>query len=414
MENINSIVLISSWMPRFCSIASFASEAVEFLSKTLDNTRIYIISPTDGRGEDVFPIIDMSRDDWYIPVFEKIRELQPYIVHLQHDYSLYASYDTTKKDALSGFIELLKLLKNEHIPTVVELHSVHGRLREHEELFIREVTENTNVVLFKCAYQKWRLGWAFIRKGWDLPSNIMIVPHGVRPDRRYGPGDVPRLKIQLGLQNFINKHVVGLVGWIQNNKRWNLITDIWGELQDKIESTTGQEWCLLGAGTTRGITSVGGDDSPTSKLEIVERNGKVKFYEFIPNGEIDYQLLAICDFIILPSFDETHTSTLARIIALNKPYITTAPMEELTSQTVESKGGLLFSNIETLKDAITRLATNEPLRFMLGGNLKKYLQNVVSWENVVKKYIHAYQLASNEVRNKVPVTIPFNFKDISY
>ncbi|MFW6115293.1 MAG: hypothetical protein ACOC6E_03245 [Thermodesulfobacteriota bacterium] len=53
--------------------------------------------------------------------------------------------------------------------------------------------------------------------------------------------------------------------------------------------------------------------------------------------------MGVCDFIVLPSTDETQSGTLARIIALNKPYITIAPMEGLTAQTLESEGGLLFT-----------------------------------------------------------------------
>jgi hypothetical protein len=53
-------------------------------------------------------------------------------------------------------------------------------------------------------------------------------------------------------------------------------------------------------------------------------------------------MLAICDFIVLPSTDETQSGTLARIIALNKSYITTAPMEGLTDQTLESEGGFFY------------------------------------------------------------------------
>jgi len=49
-------------------------------------------------------------------------------------------------------------------------------------------------------------------------------------------------------------------------------------------------------------------------------------------------MMGVCDFIVLPSTDETQSGTLARIIALNKPHITTAPMEGLTAQTLESGG----------------------------------------------------------------------------
>jgi len=62
-------------------------------------------------------------------------------------------------------------------------------------------------------------------------------------------------------------------------------------------------------------------------------------------------MMGVYDFIVLPSTDETQSGTLARIIALNKPYITTAPMEGLTAQTLESGGGLLlFTTKDMLKE----------------------------------------------------------------
>ena len=107
--------------------------------------------------------------------------------------------------------------------------------------------------------------------------------------------------------------------------------------------------------------------------------------------------MAVCDFIVLPSTDETQSGTLDRIIALNKPYITTAPMEGLTAQTLESGGGLLFTNKEMLKDQVITMACDEELRLRLGENLKKYLDEVVSWELVANQYNEAYELARQSV-----------------
>ena len=58
----------------------------------------------------------------------------------------------------------------------------------------------------------------------------------------------------------------------------------------------------------------------------LEKKGLSHYYEFIFRGELYYKIMAICDFIVLPSMDETQSCTLARVIALNKPFITTAPM----------------------------------------------------------------------------------------
>ena len=107
--------------------------------------------------------------------------------------------------------------------------------------------------------------------------------------------------------------------------------------------------------------------------------------------------------------DETQSGTLARVIALNKPYITTAPMEGLTAQTLESEGGLLFTNKEMLRSKVIRLACDEELRLELGGNLRRYLENVVSWDKVAAQYDEAYTLAREAKRTGKPVELPLEF-----
>jgi glycosyltransferase involved in cell wall biosynthesis len=137
--------------------------------------------------------------------------------------------------------------------------------------------------------------------------------------------------------------------------------------------------------------------------------GLAHYHEFIPRGDDYYKMMAICDFIVLPSTDETQSGTLARIIALNKPYITTAPMEGLTAQTLESEGGLLFTTKKMLRQKVIKLATDENLRLKLGENLKNYLENEVCWEVVAQQYNKAYQLARRAVRTGQPVVLEMEF-----
>ena len=113
--------------------------------------------------------------------------------------------------------------------------------------------------------------------------------------------------------------------------------------------------------------------------------------------------------IVLPSLDETQSGTLARIIALNKPFITTAPMEGLTAEALESGGGLLFTTKEMLRKKIMRLACNENLRMELGENLKHYLEEVVSWDVIAKQYAEAYNLARKAKKTGNKVELPLEF-----
>jgi len=404
------IVMVSSYPPRLCGIGTFCEEAREFIAKRDPGRDVLVISHTDGEGEGVFPIIDMSREDWWKPVVEKIQELKPHVVHIEHEYGLYEYVAKNGHgDGNAGFIEMLDALAD--FPTVIEPHTVHGRLRDSEANFVSNMCRRANVVLFKCHYQKWRLEWNFRQYGWDMPTNIMIVPHGARSDRRYGLDEIPRLRSELGLDkvDYLSTHLVGLIGWIQVNKRWDILTSMWEEIAAEVKDRTGEDWDLLAAGAMRDPAHREEYEKYKNGVQLLETKGLAHYYEFVPRGERYYKTMAICDFIVLPSTDETQSGTLARIIALNKPFVTSAPMEGLTAQTLESGGGLLFTNKQMLRDAVVRLACDENLRLELGWRLKQYLDKVVCWEVVADQYHQAYDLARKAVRTGKPAQLQPEF-----
>jgi glycosyltransferase involved in cell wall biosynthesis len=403
------IVLVSSYPPRLCGIATFCEEAREFIQKANPGRKVLVISHTDGRGEGVFPLMDLERPDWWKPVAEKIEKLDPYAVHFEHEYGLYEYVDPRGVgDGNDGFLDLLEAIGD--FPIVVEPHTVHGRLRDAEADFIFKLCQRSHVVIFKCHYQKWRLDWNFHGRDWPTPRNILVVPHGARADKRWGLHEVPALRKEFGLDRTdLAEHVVGMIGWIQSNKRWDILLSMWEEVHHEIKARTGQEWDLLAAGTVRDPEHRKDYEEWKAEVQTLQRKGIAHYYEFIPRGDDYYKMMAICDFIVLPSTDETQSGTLARIIAMNKPYITTAPMEGLTAQTLESEGGLLFTTKEMLRRKVIQLAADESLRMALGENLKRYLDNVVSWEVVARQYNEAYKLARKALRTGRPVVLDPEF-----
>jgi glycosyltransferase involved in cell wall biosynthesis len=401
--------MISSYPPRLCGIGTFCEEAREFIQNANADREVLVISHTDGAGEGVFPLIDMTRSDWWKPVAREIERLDPYVVHIEHEYGLYEYHDSRGiGDGNEGFLNLLEAIGD--FPTVVEPHTIHGRLRDYEADFVYKLCQRSHVVLFKCHYQKWRLDWTFQGRGWATPRNVMVVPHGARSDKRWGLHEIPALRRQFGLDEIgLADHVVGMIGWIQSNKRWDILLSMWEEIHDEIKQRTGKEWDLLAAGAMRDPGHRDDYEEWKTEVEILAKKGIAHYHEFIPRGDEYYMLMAVCDFIVLPSTDETQSGTLARIIALNKPYITTAPMEGLTAQTLESEGGLLFTTKEMLRRKVIKLAVDENLRMELGENLKRYLDEVVSWELVAGQYNEAYKLAREACRSGKPVVLEAEF-----
>lgn len=404
------VVMISSYPPRLCGIGTFCEEAREFIAKANPDRDVLVISFTDAEGEGVFPVMDIGEREWWKAAARKIEELDPYAIHIQHEYGLYNFIDERgHSDQNHGFLDLLGAI-NEW-PVIVEPHTVHGRLTDFEADFLYEMCKVAHVVLLKCHYQKWRLDWQFPGRGWEVPTNIMVVPHGARPDRRWKIHEVPKLRRELGLDQVesLGEHLVGLIGWIQSNKRWDILTSMWEDLATEIYRKTGEKWDLLAAGKMRDPNDREKYEQWKGEVQLLERKGLAHYYEFVPRGETYYKMMAVCDFIVLPSIDETQSGTLARVIALNKPYITSAPVEGLTAQTLESEGGLLFTNKDMLRRQVLKLACDEGLRMELGWNLERYLDNVVSWDIVAKQYNQAYRLARRAALQDEPVKIPPEF-----
>ncbi len=404
------IVMVSSYPPRLCGIGTFCEEAREFIQKANPDRDVLVVSFTDAGGEGVYPVMDTARRDWWKAGVRQIEKLDPYAVHIQHEYGLYEYVDDRGwGDRNHGFLDLLDALSD--VPTVIEPHTVHGRLTDFEANFLYEVCHLADIVMLKCHYQKWRLDWTFPMRGWDVPRNIMVVPHGARSDRRWTIDQVPTLREELGLNTVPNlgEHMVGLIGWIQSNKRWDILTSMWEEVADEIRRRTGEDWDLLAAGAMRDPNHREDYLKWKGEVELLERKGLAHYYEFVPRGDSYYKMMAVCDFVVLPSVDETQSGTLARIIALNKPYVTTAPMEGLTAQTLESEGGLLFTNKEMLRKHMLRLACDEGLRMQLGENLKRYLETVVSWEVVAGQYNQAYRLARRSCLQHEEIVLPPEF-----
>jgi 1,2-diacylglycerol 3-alpha-glucosyltransferase len=384
------LVVVSSYPPRKCGIATFTEEALEFVRAHLPERPIHIISHLDGQGPNVHPMLDQQDPDWPEKVGAYIEQLDPYVVHLEHEYGLYSYTDpaTGHHDNNERFIRLLTYLREAGIPTLVETHTVHGRYTELEERFLRQLVATCTTWILKCDYQRWRMEWNFKER----PENALVIPHGARPDKLNL--DAEACKAQLGLHELRGKKVLGLIGWIQTNKRWDLILDQWEDLRRDVLEQTGEEWMLLCAGNMRDPNDAAFFQMCKAKAQEMERKGIARYVEFDPRGDMYYEMMACFDVVALPSLDETQSGTLARIFALGKPYITSAPLEGLTSQTVESEAGLLFSNQATLRRGLIRLMTNGELRAELGAHAADYLQKVVSWDVVAEHYLDAYAMAA--------------------
>ena len=142
------IVMVSSYPPRLCGIGTFTEEAREFIQNANPKREVLVVSHTEGQGEGVLPLIDTSRQAWWKPVANALEQLNPSVVHIEHEYGLYEYRDKRGiGDNNAEFLTLLNALGA--YPIVVEPHTIHGRLRDAEADFVYQLCQRSDVVLFK-------------------------------------------------------------------------------------------------------------------------------------------------------------------------------------------------------------------------------------------------------------------------
>jgi len=89
------VCMVTPFPPRADGIATYSSELINAM-ESFGHT-VYVISHTDenvGGHEaqpNVFGIIDISKPDWERVIFRQIMDLKPDVVHIQHEYGLYAN-----------------------------------------------------------------------------------------------------------------------------------------------------------------------------------------------------------------------------------------------------------------------------------------------------------------------------------
>ncbi len=109
----------------------------------------------------------------------------------------------------------------------------------------------------------------------------MVFPHGARPDRRWGLHEIPALRRQFGLDKIgLAKHVVGMIGWLQTNKRWDILLSNWEAIHDEIEQHTGEDWDLLAAGAMRDPNDTFHYESWKMEVELLASKGLAHYLEF--------------------------------------------------------------------------------------------------------------------------------------
>ena len=372
------VVWISSYLPRSCGIAYYSNDYIQaiknYAKKHNKKISIKIIAHTDAKKAD-YPIINLKDNDWNKKVFNVIKKEKPQLVHIQHEYGLYETHE----DRNQRLLELIKMLNEEEIPTVMTYHSIYKKMEKYQSNFVSESLKWLNVGIFHEEYQKKTLKQNI---GWT-PQNVCILPHGSKEHLNF---DRDKLRKEFSYED---KLIVGSAGIADERKGFRTLIHQWPKVIKKFPNAIlSLEVKPHAAPETREyIKKILKEimESPVSKnIEFI-----VKDYE---EGEF-YKRLALFDILVLAYKSESQSGVLAHGFSTGTPSIVT-DIEGLGAEIRNSKAGLAVKDRKKFYKAIIKLLKSKRFRDKFSQNALKYVHTVSGWSIIAKKTLKIYERVS--------------------
>ncbi len=375
------IVAVTSWQPRHCGIATYSFDLVKAL-RELDN-EVHIVTFSDGgkkKEKFVHPVMkinhkaNLADPNWNEKLFQQIEKIDPEIVHIQHEYSLY----NYKGDDSSGlFRPLFKWAIGAARPVIITYHSVYSSLNRIQKYYMDISLRLIGAGIVHEEYQRDLIPINIGR----VPENVFVIPHGAKELPVYR-----NAKRELDLEG---KKVLGLLGWWEESKGFDKVVKIWPSIRKEV----GTDAVLVVAGDAR-PGSVAGQLYKPKLLKLINKSKAKDSIRLIVGSfspaEYD-KILSSFDVMGLPYDRASQSGNLAHALALGVPCIATA-MEGLKEEIEESRAGIAVAPGDTfeLEHAIARVMKDEKLLKRYSINAKKYVTAKIKWSIIAKKHLALY------------------------
>jgi len=375
------ICMVTPYPPRFGGIATYADELIHAINSY--GCAVYVICNPDvnngghGGQERVYPVMDVEKKGWHDDVFEAIKNVDPDVVHIQHEYGLYDIDDEFSTDLL----DLLVLLNLDRLPTAITYHSVYTTLSSKEHVFMNLSLQLVDAGIVHEELQKIFLP---VNLGW-VPQNLYVVPHGAK---MVGEVDVPNTAESKRLYGLSGKDVVMCLGWWEPYKKFEDVVKIWPEV---VKENPNAILVIAGdarPGSRRGeiykpalLTAI--DTSPAKEsILVIQGSFSPKEYNTILNA---------ADIIVLPYDRSSQSGVLAHAFALGKAAIVT-DVGGLVAEVRASRAGVVtaLGDLDALRDYILLLLKNGQIRAKYAQKAVQYVEKRIGWKYVAGMHLSLY------------------------
>ncbi len=383
LQKKSKLVLISSYRPRDCGIATFSHDLITSIQTNNPHFEFEIIPvnepANDGRKyhDQINTVISQENKESYLQAAEYINKSDALAVSIQHEYGLYGG------DCGEYIIELIDKITK---PVVTTLHTVLAKPSPKQKEILQSIAEKSSVLVVMAGAAVDLLTTIYNIS----PEKITIIPHGV-------PGTIftrqKKSKEKLALSDQLVLSTFGLIG---PGKGLEYVIDALPIVKKKFPQV---KYLILGRTHPNAIVVAGESYrqqlvDKISKLGLTSQIGFLN--RFLSKEElIDY--LQASDLYITPYLnpEQITSGTLAYALSMGRACIST-PYVYAQELLADDRGVLVpFRDSASLAEAIVSLLSDEEKRKKI--ERKNYaFSRPMTWKNVSRKYINLFKNLSEK------------------
>lgn len=365
------ILIIGTYLPRQCGIATFTHDLYQSLIKNKQQVDILAIqNGTEGHfPKEVVHTIEQQNKQAYSDAAKWINEQHYDACILQHEFGIFAG------DAGNYILELTKELQ---VPLITNLHTVLENPNPNEYTVVRELAKYSRKITVMT-----QRAINMLAEVYEIPAEqLHLIPHGI-PEFKISAQEA---KEYLGLED---KTVMLSFGLLGRGKGFEVAIDA----VSKINSDN-FVYIILGA-THPNVLLQEGESYKNGLMQQAADlglNGKVIFVNKYASESLLHTYLKACDLYVTPypNANQMSSGTLTFALGAGAAVLST-PYWYAKDLLADGRGCLFdFNNPDSLAECINNLLGNPKTMMDYRKKALKFGKSM-SWSNVGKKQIKLIQ-----------------------
>ncbi|MBI5708170.1 MAG: glycosyltransferase family 4 protein [Armatimonadetes bacterium] len=379
---VKRVAVVSTFSPRQCGIATFASDLNDALCRELGSEAVVVAAINDREDSyDYSSAVRIEIDEADTASFRRAAEYlnlaRVDVVNLQHEYGIFGG---------NAGSHVLTLLRELRAPVVTTLHTILRTPSEHQRRVFGEVLERSTLLIVMNEYSKNLL----VSVHGTKPEKIVVIPHGI-PDTKFrNPED---LKEEIGLSG---KRTLMTFGLLSPDKG---IEDVIRALPAIAEEFANTVYTVVGV-THPHIRENEGEAYRLSLRQLADRLGvsaNLVFHDRFLSIEELTEFLGATDVYITPyvNSEQISSGTLAMAFGMGSAVVSTA-YPCATELLANGRGVLVPQRTPSaIAEAVGGLLRDGDARKKMRQEAYRAGRKMV-WSEVARETIRVFKLAAVE------------------